>query len=159
MRQNGQVASLKDQLKADLTASMKARQETTTSTLRMVLSAVMNAEVAGDSVKVLSDDQILDILRAEVKKRNESAEIYAGAGRAEAAQQERAEAAIIETYLPAAISDEELGKIVAEEVATATASGVTGGKAMGAVVKAVRARVGASADGAKIAALVKLALG
>ncbi|MEK7295406.1 MAG: GatB/YqeY domain-containing protein, partial [Actinomycetota bacterium] len=159
MRQNGRVASLKDRLKADLTASMKARQETTTSTLRMVLSAVMNAEVAGDSVKVLSDDQILDILQAEVKKRNESAEIYAGAGRAEAAQQERAEAAIIEAYLPAAMSDEELGKIVAEEVATATAGGVTGGKAMGAVVKAVRARAGASADGAKIAALVKSALG
>ncbi len=159
MRQNGRVASLKDQLKADLTASMKARQETTTSTLRMVLSAVMNAEVAGDSVKVLSDDQVLDILRAEVKKRNESAEIYEGAGRAEAAQTERAEAAIIESYLPAAMSDEELGKIVAEEVATATASGVTGGKAMGAVVKAVRARAGASADGAKIAALVKSALG
>ncbi|MEK7291867.1 MAG: GatB/YqeY domain-containing protein [Actinomycetota bacterium] len=153
------MASLKDQLKADLTASMKARQETTTSTLRMVLSAVMNAEVAGDSVKVLSDDQVLDILRAEVKKRNESAEIYEGAGRAEAAQTERAEAAIIESYLPAAMSDEELGKIVAEEVATATASGVTGGKAMGAVVKAVRARAGASADGAKIAALVKSALG
>lgn len=159
MRQNGRVASLKDRLKADLTASMKARQETTTSTLRMVLSAVMNAEVAGDSVKVLSDDQVLDILRAEVKKRNESAEIYAGAGRAEAAQQERAEAAIIEAYLPAAMSDEELGKIVAEEMATATAGGVTGGKAMGAVVKAVRARAGASADGAKIAALVKAALG
>ncbi|MHB1129862.1 MAG: GatB/YqeY domain-containing protein, partial [Ilumatobacteraceae bacterium] len=106
------MISLKDQLKADLTASMKARQETTTSTLRMVLSAVMNAEVAGDSVKVLSDDQVLDILRAEVKKRNESAEIYAGADRVEAAQKERAEAAIIEKYLPAGMSDVELGKIV-----------------------------------------------
>lgn len=138
---------------------MKARQEVTTSTLRMVLTAVMNAEVAGDMVKVLSDDQVLDILRAEVKKRNESAEIYAGADRAEAAFKERAEAAIIEAYLPAGMTDDELGKVVAEEVANATASGVTGGKAMGAVVKAVRARAGASADGAKIAALVKAALG
>lgn len=138
---------------------MKARQEITTSTLRMVLTAVMNAEVAGDSVKVLSDDQVLDILRAELKKRNESAEIYVGADRPEAAQKERAEAAIIEAYLPAAMTDEELGNIVAEEVARAMASGVTGGKAMGAVVKAVRARAGASADGAKIAALVKAALG
>lgn len=153
------MTSLKDQLKADLTASMKARQEVTTSTLRMVLTAVMNAEVAGDMVKVLSDDQVLDILRAEVKKRNESAEIYAGADRAEAALKERAEAAIIEAYLPAGMTDDELGKVVAEEVANATASGVTGGKAMGAVVKAVRARAGASADGAKIAALVKAALG
>lgn len=138
---------------------MKARQEVTTSTLRMVLTAVMNAEVAGDMVKVLSDDQVLDILRAEVKKRNESAEIYAGADRAEAALKERAEAAIIEAYLPAGMTDDELGKVVAEEVANATANGVTGGKAMGAVVKAVRARAGASADGAKIAALVKAALG
>lgn len=153
------MTSLKDQLKADLTASMKARQEITTSTLRMVLTAVMNAEVAGDVVKVLSDDQVLDILRAEVKKRNESAEIYANANRAEAAQKERAEAAIIERYLPAAMTDDELGKIVAEEVASAIANGVTGGKAMGAVVKAVRARAGASADGAKIATLVKAALG
>lgn len=153
------MTSLKDQLKADLTAAMKARQELATSTLRMVLTAVMNAEVAGDMVKVLSDDQVLDILRAEVKKRNESAEIYASANRAEAAQKERAEAAIIEKYLPAAMSDEELGKIIAEEVANATANGITGGKAMGAVVKAVRARAGASADGAKIAALVKAALG
>lgn len=138
---------------------MKARQEVTTSTLRMVLTAVMNAEVAGDMVKVLSDDQVLDILRAEVKKRNESAEIYAGADRAEAALKESAEAAIIEAYLPAGMTDDELGKVVAEEVANATASGVTGGKGMGAVVKAVRARAGASADGAKIAALVKAALG
>jgi hypothetical protein len=153
------VTSLKDQLKADLTVSMKARQELTTSTLRMVLTAVMNAEVAGDVATVLSDDQVLDILRAELKKRNESADIYEGANRVEAAHKERAEAAIIEKYLPAAMADDELGQIVTDEVANATASGVTGGKAMGAVVKAVRARVGASADGAKIAALVKAALG
>ena len=93
------------------------------------------------------------------KKRIESAEIYDGADRTEAALQERAEAAIIEKYLPAAMADDELGKIVAEEVASAMASGITGGKAMGAVVKAVRARAGASADGAKVAALVKAALG
>ena len=138
---------------------MKARQEEVTSTLRMVLAAVMNAEVAGDAAKVLSDDQVLDVLRAEVKKRNESAEIYDGANRTDAAQKERSEAAIIEKYLPAQMADDELSKIVAEEVAVASASGITGGKAMGAVVKAVRGRVGASADGAKIAAFVKAALG
>lgn len=153
------MASIKEQIKADLTVSMRARQEIVTSTLRMVLAAVMNAEVAGNTAKVLTDDQVLDVLRAEVKKRNESAEIYAGAGRIQAAEKERAEAAIIEKYLPAAMGDDELDKIAAEEVANATATGVTGGKAMGAVVRAVRARVGASADGAKIAALVKAALG
>ena len=159
MRQNGRVTSLKEQLKSDLTASMKARQEEVTSTLRMVLAAVMNAEVAGDAAKVLSDDQVVDVLRSEVKKRNESAEIYEGANRRDAAQKERAEAAIIEKYLPAQMADDELSKIVAEEVAVASASGITGGKAMGAVVKAVRIRVGAAADGAKIAAQVKAALG
>ena len=153
------MTSLKERLKADLTTSMKARQELVTSTLRMALTAVMNAEVAGDSAKVLSDDQVLDVLRSELKKRIESAEIYEGADRSEAAKQERAEAAVIEKYLPAAMADDELSKIVAEEVALASASGITGGKAMGAVVKAVRARAGASADGAKVAALVKAALG
>lgn len=159
MRQNGRVTSLKEQLKADLTKSMKARQEILTSTLRMVLAAVMTAEVAGEAAKVLSDDQVLEVLRAEHKKRIESAEIYEDADRAEAALKERAEAAMIEKYLPAAMSDDELGKIVADEVASAMASGATGGKAMGAVVKAVRTRAGASADGAKIAALVRAALG
>lgn len=158
MRQNGRVTSLKEQLKADLTVSMKARQEIVMSTLRMVLAAVMTAEVAGEAAKVLSDDQVMEVLRGEHKKRIESAEIYEGADRAEAALQERAEAAIIEKYLPAAMADDELGKIVAEEVASAMASGVTGGKAMGAVVKAVRARAGASVDGARVAALVKAAL-
>lgn len=153
------MTSIKEQLKVDLTVAMKARQEVVTSTLRMVLAAVMNAEVAGDSAKVLSDEQVLDVLRAELKKRIESAEIYEGAGRADAALSERAEAAIVEKYLPAAMADDELGKIVDEEVANAMATGATGGKAMGVVVKAVRARTGASADGAKIAALVKAALG
>jgi len=153
------VTSIKEQLKTDLTVSMKAREEVTTSTLRMVLAAVMNAEVAGNTAKVLTDDQVLDVLRAEFKKRHESAEIYEGAGRAESAAKERSEAAIIQKYLPAAMSDEDVAKIVIEEVANAAASGATGPKAMGMVVKAVRERVGAGADGGKIAALVKAALG
>ena len=138
---------------------MKAREEAKLSTLRMVLSALQNAEVAGDEAIVLTDDQAIAVLRSEAKKRAESAQIYADAGRTDAATKERAEQAIIETYLPAAMSDEDVAKIVAEEVANAAAAGATGGKAMGAVVKAVRERVGASADGGKIAALVKSALG
>ena len=138
---------------------MKAREETKLSTLRMVLSALQNAEVAGDEAIVLTDDQAIAVLRSEAKKRAESAQIYADAGRTDAATKERSEQAIIEAYLPAAMSDEDVAKIVAEEVANAAAAGATGGKAMGAVVKAVRERVGASADGGKIAALVKSALG
>ena len=138
---------------------MKAREEAKLSTLRMVLSALQNAEVAGDEAIVLTDDQAIAVLRSEAKKRAESAQIYADAGRTEAATKERAEQVVIEAYLPAAMSDEDVVKIVAEEVANAAAAGATGGKAMGAVVKAVRERVGASADGGKIAALVKSALG
>ena len=159
MGQNGGVTSLKERIESDLAAAMKAREETKVSTLRMVKSAIQNAEVAGDEAVVLSDDQTIAVLRAEAKKRAESAQIYADAGRAEAATKERAELAIIETYLPAAMSDDDLRAIVEEEVAKAAASGATGGKAMGAVVKAVRERVGAGADGGKIAALVKTALG
>jgi len=153
------VTTLKDRIKSDITESMKAREEAKLSTLRMVLSALQNAEVAGDEAIVLTDDQAIAVLRSEAKKRAESAQIYADAGRTDAATKERAEQAIIEAYLPAAMSDEDVAKIVAEEVANAAAAGATGGKAMGAVVKAVRERVGASADGGKIAALVKSALG
>jgi uncharacterized protein YqeY len=153
------VTTLKNRIKSDITEAMKAREEAKLSTLRMVLSALQNAEVAGDEAIVLTDDQAIAVLRSEAKKRAESAQIYADAGRTDAATKERAEQAIIEAYLPAAMSDEDVAKIVAEEVANAAAAGATGGKAMGAVVKAVRERVGASADGGKIAALVKSALG
>jgi uncharacterized protein YqeY len=153
------VTTLKDRIKSDITEAMKAREEAKLSTLRMVLSALQNAEVAGDEAIVLTDDQAIAVLRSEAKKRAESAQIYADAGRTDAATKERSEQAIIEAYLPAAMSDEDVAKIVAEEVANAAAAGATGGKAMGEVVKAVRERVGASADGGKIAALVKSALG
>ena len=153
------MTSLKDTLKSDLTAAMKAGDDMLKSTLRMTIAAVMNAEVAGNEAVELTDDQVLKILQAESKKRLESAEIYQQAGRTEAATQELAEAEILARYLPAAMSDDELQIIVTEEVATAVAAGNEGAKAMGLVVKAVRARAGSSADGAKIAALVKSALG
>lgn len=151
--------SLKDDLKTDLTAAMKARDEVAVSTLRMVLAAVTTAEVAGDEAVTLDDAEVTKVLQAEAKKRAEAAQIYADAGRAEAADKERSELAVIERYLPAAMSDEELNAIIGEEVARAAAGGATGGKAMGAVVKAVRERAGANADGSRIAAAVKAALG
>jgi len=158
-RQNRGVTTLKDRIKADITVAMRAREEAKLSTLRMVLSAIQNAEVAGDEAIVLTDDQTIKVLQSEAKKRAESAQIYADAGRTEAAAKERAELAVIEAYLPAAMSDDEVAAIVSDEIAKAAAAGQTGGKAMGAVVKAVRDRVGSGADGGKIAALVKSALG
>lgn len=152
------VGTLKETLKADLTAAMKAGDETVRGTLRMALAAVTNAEVAGDEAVELSDDQVVAVLQAEAKKRAEAAEIYAQAGRTDAAAKEKAELAVLERYLPAAMSEAEIAAVVAEEVAAAAAAGNTGPKAMGIVVKAVRARVGASADGSVVANLVKAAL-
>jgi len=124
----------------------------------MALAAIMNAEVAGAQATVLTDDQIINLLRSEVKKRAESAEIYAAAGRTELATKETQEMAIIETYLPAAMDAAALASIVAEEVANAAANGQEGARAMGAVIKAVKERVGAQADGSAIATAVKSAL-
>lgn len=153
------MTTIKATLKSDLTAAMKAGDDLVKSTLRMALSAITNAEVAGDEAVELSDDAVISVLQSESKKRLESAEVYEQAGRSEAAVKERAEAAVLAKYLPAAMSDDELAAVVAEEVATAAAAGNAGMKAMGLVVKAVRARVGSSADGSKIADLVKAALG
>lgn len=147
--------SVKQRLQADLTTAMKARDDVTTSTLRMVRAAIMNAEVAGETAVELDDAQVTAVLRSEAKKRAESAQVYADAGRAESAAKERAEIEVIERYLPAAMSDDDLAAIVDEEVAAAAANGAEGGKAMGMVIKSVRERAGDGADGGRVAALVK----
>jgi uncharacterized protein YqeY len=152
------MSRLVDQLQQDLTAAMKARDEVATSTLRMVRAALMNAAVAGAEAIELGDDQVVDVLRSEAKKRTEAAEVYAGAGRTESAAKELAERSVIERYLPAAMGDDELNAIVAEEIARAAAAGTTGAKGTGVVIKAVRERVGTGADGARIAAAVKASL-
>jgi len=151
-------ASIKSRLQADLTASMKARDELTTSTIRMLRAAITNAEVAGSEAVELTDDQVIAVLQSEAKKRTEAADVYDQAGRAESAVKERAELVVIERYLPAAMGDDELQAIVTDEVAKAAASGAEGQRAMGQVIKAVRERAGAAADGSRIAAMVKSAL-
>jgi len=153
-----QSDSLKNRMQTDLTEAMKAGDDLTKSTIRMMLAAVMNAEVAGKEAVTLSDEQVIGVLRSESKKRLESAEVYEQAGRTELAVKERNEIAIIERYLPAAMDEAQLNAVVSEEVAKAAANGQTGPKAMGVVIKAVKDRVGASADGAAIAAAVKSAL-
>jgi hypothetical protein len=150
--------SVKTRLQSDLTAAMKARDEVALSTIRMLRAAIMNAEVAGDEAVELTDEQTITVLQSEAKKRAESAAVYQENDRPESAAKERAELEIIERYLPAAMSDDDLAAIVDQEVAAAAATGAEGGKAMGMVIKAVRDRAGASADGARIAALVKARL-
>ena len=151
-------SGLKSRIQADISEALRSGDELLKSTLRMALAAIMNAEVAGAQAVVLTDDQIINLLRSEVKKRAESAEIYAAAGRTELATKETQEMAIIETYLPAAMDAAALTSIVAQEVANAAANGQEGPRAMGAVIKAVKERVGAQADGSAIAAAVKSAL-
>src|SRR5690348_16174543 len=104
----------------------------------MALAAVTRAEVAGAEQVVLSDDQVVGVLRSELAKRNEAAEIYAGAARQVLAARERADAEILTRYLPAQVDDAALAGVVAEEVERAAADGMTGPKAMGPVIKAVR---------------------
>jgi uncharacterized protein YqeY len=149
------TTTLKDRLRADLTAAMKARDELRSATLRMALTAITNEEVAGASARVLTDDEVLKVLGREAKKRREAAEAFAGAGRAEQAAREEAEGAVIAEYLPAQLSDEELNALVAAAVAE---SGAEGPRAMGAVMKVLTPRVAGRADGARVAAAVKAAL-
>jgi uncharacterized protein YqeY len=146
-----------DDVRADLTTAMKERDQLRTSTLRLVLAAVTAAETSGASRGELDDAAVLGVIRSEVKKRNESAEIYAQAGRTEQAEHERAEAAVLAAYLPAQLDDDALAAVVAEEVAAAGAGDDP--KAKGKVIGAVRKRVGDQADGARIAAAVSAALG
>jgi uncharacterized protein YqeY len=146
---------LKDRMQADLTEAIRGRDELRAATLRMVLTAVKSAEVAGSQARTLDDEEVLAVLRTEAKKRREAAEAFDGAGRAERAERERAEEQVIASYLPAQLSDEEVSAIVAEEVAAAAAAGAAGMGAMGRVMGAVRPRVGQRAEGGRVAAEVR----
>jgi uncharacterized protein YqeY len=144
-----------DQLSSDLTTAMKARDTLRVSTLRQLIAAVRFEAKAGSVEKELSDDEVLKVLSREVKKRRDSAQIYTDAGAPERAATEIAEADLIETYLPAQLSDEELQALVSAVVADVGASSL---RDMGAVMKEATARAGASADGKKLSTLVRAAL-
>jgi uncharacterized protein YqeY len=148
----------KSQLQDDLTAAMRSRDDVAVATLRMLLAAVRKAEVAGKSQVELSDDQLIGVVRSELRKRTEASEMYRTGGRPELADREAAEADVLRRYLPAQMDDDVLQEIVTEEIARAAAGGTTGPKAMGSVVKAVRERVGTEAEGARVAAAVKEAI-
>ena len=152
------ASQLLEQLRTDLNTAMKDRDQLKTSTIRMVLSAVQVASVAGDEAAELTDAEVTVVLRSEAKRRNEAAELYENAGRTEQAASERNELAVIEAYLPAAMDDATLQGIVDEEIAAARKAGAEGPKAMGQVIKAVKDRVGDGADGGRIAGVVKASL-
>ena len=148
------MAELKQRLRDDLTASIKARDSLRSSTLRMVLSAITNAEVAGKEAKELSDAEVLDVLGKEQKKRREAAEAYDNAGRDELSAKERDEAVIIAAYLPEQLDDDEVASIVSDAIAT-TGAADEGMRAMGKVMGVVQPQVKGRADGSAVAAEVK----
>jgi uncharacterized protein len=154
-----QIAPLKAQLQADLTAAIKSRNELAASTLRMVLTAVTNEEVSGKEVRVLSDEDVLTVLTREAKKRRESAAAYTEAQRPELADRENAEWEVISGYLPAQLNDAQIADIVNAAVATVAETGLSGGAAIGAVMKIVQPQVKGRADGGIVATMVKSALG
>lgn len=146
------MSELKERLRSDLTTAMKARDEVRVSTIRMALSAINTEEVAGESHRELSDDEVVTVLGRESKKRRESAEAFDGAGRTELAERERAEQAVLTDYLPAQLSDEELTSLVAAAI---TETGAAGPKQMGQVMKVVQPRVAGRADGRRVSGEVK----
>lgn len=146
------MPSLKACLHDDLTTAMKARDELTTATLRMALTAITTEEVAGKSARELSDEEVLRVLTREAKKRVEAAEAFDDAKRRELAERERAEGAVLERYLPAQLDDTELAELVRVAVAE---SGAQGPGQMGVVMKIVQPRVAGRADGKRVSTEVR----
>lgn len=150
------MAAQKDKLREDLTAAMKGRDELTTATLRMALTAVGNEEVAGKVARELTDDEVLAVLAKESKKRRESAAAFRAGGREDRAERELAEGAVLDAYLPAQLSDEQLAAMAAAAV---TETGASGAQGLGQVMKVLSPQVKGQAEGARVAAAVRAALG
>lgn len=154
------MGELKDQIRTDLTNSMKAKDTVRTGTLRMVLSALQAEEVAGKEARSLSDDEVLKVIAKESKKRLEAAQVFDDAGRAELAQKERAEEEVLSAYLPKQLDDDEVSELV--DAAIAEVRGQSGDepgmRQMGQVMKAATARAAGRADGSRLSAVVKARL-
>lgn len=154
----GFMSALKDRLRTDLTAAIKARDEVRSSTIRMVLSAITNAEVAGKEARELSDDDVVGVLSTEAKKRREAATAFEDGGRTEMAAKERAEAEVIADYLPEQLDAEAISALVADAIEKTGAAG-EGMRAMGKVMGVVTPQTKGRADGGAVAAEVRRQLG
>ena len=147
--------SIKEQLKKDLTEAIRGRDEITSGTIRMVLTAITNEEVAGKEARVLSDEEIITVLSREAKKRREAAEAFENAGRADKSALEKSEGEVIAKYLPAQLSEADIAAIIADAIAS---TGAQGPGDMGKVMGAVKPKIAGKADGGLVSALVKAAL-
>ena len=146
---------LKEQILADMTAAMKAKDAPRTSTLRMVKAALQNREI--EKGAPLDDDELQKMLRSLVKQRRDSIEQYQKGNRQDLVDKEQAEIIVIEGYLPQAASLAEIDQAVTEAIAETGASSLKG---MGAVMKAVMSRLaGKNADGRTVSETVKQKLG
>src|SRR5579864_1758258 len=131
---------------------MRARDQVRMRTLRIALTSITNEEVAGASARDLSDEEIVKVLTREARKRREAAEAFGAAGRDEQAAAERAEGEVLAHYLPAQLSDDELGALVSSVIAE---TGAVGPRGIGQVMKTLTPRVAGRADGARVAAEVR----
>ena len=145
---------LRDEINAALKTAMKARDQRSVSTLRLINSAFQTADIeaGGQGKAPLADPELLGLLQKMIKQRHESAEIYEKAGRAELAEQERAEIEIISAYLPKQMSDVEAGAAISAILHEINAEGM---KDMGRVMTALKERFAGKLDFAKASAKVK----
>ena len=143
---------LKEKLQADLTDAIRSRNEVVSGTVRMLLAAITNEEVAGKAAKVLTDAEIITVLSREAKKRREAVEAYTQAKRDDLAGKEKAEAAVISNYLPEQLSEDEIKKLIADAIAETDAKGPAG---MGLVMKVLQPKIAGKADGGVVSELVK----
>lgn len=148
--------SIFERLQADMVKAMKEKDAETLSTLRMLKAGLMEAKTARSKDAVLSADEEIEVLQRYVKKRRETIEINAKAGRADLNASEEREIAVTQKYLPEAIGEDALLEIVKQAVAS---TGATGPKEMGKVIAAVMAQVKGRAEGSTVSRLVKQALG
>ncbi len=145
---------LKQRLRTDLTTAMKARDKVRSGTLRMVLTAISEAEVSGTKSHELTEQQVLDVVIKEAKKRREAEEAYTNADRPELAEKERAEADVLADYLPQQLSPAEIGALVTEAIAS-TGAAALGMKGMGKVMGVLTPQTKGKADGGAVAAEVR----
>jgi len=146
---------LKEKLQSDLTDAIRSKDGVKSGTIRMLLAAITNEEVAGKSAKVLSDAEVITVLSREAKKRREAVEAYTQAKRDDLANKEKEEAAVIALYLPEQLSEAEIKKLIADAIAETNASGPAG---MGLVMKVLQPKIAGKADGGFVSSLVKAAL-
>ncbi len=146
---------LKEKLQADLTEAIRSRNEVVSGTVRMLLAAITNEEVAGKAAKVLTDAEIITVLSREAKKRREAVEAYTQAKRDDLASKEKAEAAVIANYLPEQLSEDEIKKLIQAAITETRAKGPAG---MGLVMKVLQPKIAGKADGGVVSGLVKAAL-